>query len=479
MIIDMPFSKPEPLSISSFIEKYFTTGTDVSKLQIHFVGIGGIGISALARWFLSYKSQTSGCDRSRSPLIDDLIHEGLKFFNDHDKSHVSPKTDLVVYSNAVPAENPEIIHARQLGIPVASYPEVIGELTRHYKTIAVAGMHGKSTTTGMIASIFICAGLDPTVIVGVKLAILGGKNFRRGKSEYLILEADEYAKAFLHYTPSVCVVTNLDAEHLEIYGTMANIKKSFLKYFAQTTPGGMLILNADNSHLTSQRNQIETLARKNDLRVVWYGNKNIAKTGIAPYVQIPGAHNLQNAHASCCAAIACGVSPFHIYDGLKKYKGAWRRMERRGKLNKSLCGHANALVFDDYAHHPTEISATLKAFDQMYPKAKILCVFQPHQSKRLSLLFKEFISAFGAADALILLPAYIVPGRDSIDPRYNSQTLLARIKNKEPKKYLHYEPNPEDVPGAISRAIESMEVPEVVVVMMGAGPIVNITACLL
>ncbi len=471
-------------SISKIMESYFATDTSVAHHKIHFIGIGGIGVSALARWFLSRGSKVSGSDGSRSSLIEELITEGVSFFDTHASTNISPNTTLVVYSNAVPVDNPERVQAQKLHIPVVSYPEVIGELTRHYKTIAVAGMHGKSTTTAMIASIAISAGLDPTVIVGVKLDILGGKNFRAGKSNYLILEADEYAKAFLHYTPTISVVTNLDAEHLEIYGTLANIKKSFLRYFSQTTDGGTLVLNADNKNLISQKKQIEKIVRDRKLQCLWYSNKTVAQTGVRQWVQVPGAHNIENAHAAYGAARACGISPAKIAMGLKKYKGAWRRMEYRGILKKELSGGVKKIkIFDDYGHHPTEVAATLSAFREKYPHARIICVFQPHQAQRVSLLFKEFIGAFQKADALILLPIYIVPGRDMIDEKQTSEILSKKIKEKEPKKYVAYESNLEFIPRAISTAIQECidqkKATEIIVVMMGAGPIVNTTPQLL
>lgn len=471
------FTPSSPRTVSEIIQ---SVG---QQTKVHFIGIGGIGVSALARWFLAKGAHVSGSDGTQTDLINDLIAEGITFHKGHNASHVSPSANLVVYSNAVPKDNPERARTEELGIPIVSYPEVIGELTRNYTTIAVSGMHGKSTTTAMIASILISAGLDPTVIVGVKLDLLGGKNFRAGKSNYLILEADEYAKAFLHYTPTISIVTNLDSEHLEIYGALSNIKKSFLQYFTQTIDGGALILNADNKNLVSQKKNIEQVAKKKNLRVVWYSGKSKILKMLRSAVQVPGVHNIQNAHAAYCGAAALNISPAKIGAGLKKYKGAWRRMERRGFLKTSLsAGIKNVVVFDDYAHHPTEVAATLQAFRVTYPKAKIVCVFQPHQALRVSLLFKEFIHAFTHANAVILAPIYIVPGRDQVDAKKTSAVLAQKVHVAHPSQYVVYEPELNGLPHAIARAIPVItkkKQQQVVVVMMGAGPIVNVTAALL
>ncbi len=205
--------------------------------RVHFVGIGGIGMSALARYFLSEKWQVSGSDLSPSDITRELQKEGVKFFAGHKAANIYPNIQLIVYNNAIPENNQELHFARELGLACRTYPEVVGELTKTYKTIAIAGSHGKSTTTSMTALILIEAGLDPTVIVGTKLKEFGppagGKNFRKGKSGYLVLEADEWKAAFHHYSPFVATVTNVDAEHLDFYKTFANVKKSFEKFKSQ------------------------------------------------------------------------------------------------------------------------------------------------------------------------------------------------------------------------------------------------------
>ncbi len=443
-------------------------------IRIYFIGIGGIGISALARYFLTQNWLISGSDVVESIEIKELRKEGIKVKIGHKKSNIRPNLNLVVYSQAIPADNPEFLEAKRLGIPLKSYPEALGSLTRRYKTIAIAGSHGKSTTTALTALVFMTAGLDPTVIVGTKLEEFGGKNFRLGKSDYLIIEADEYKDSFLNYYPESIIVTNVDREHLDYYKNFRNVKKGFQKFMNNLAPNGVLILNKDDKPLSSLTKSIK------NKKVTWFSFKDTKHVKqIKKILKIPGAHNLSNALGVFKLAKSFGIKENTILKALAKYRGAWRRMEYKGKL-KGV--EMKTLVFDDYAHHPTEIKATLKAFREKFPKSLLMCIFQPHQSRRLKILFKEFTGAFDEADVLVLLNIYKVSGRDELSHNVNSGKLAKTIlKRKNGPKEVRYLPSPEALGKTLIELLQTKnpKLETAVIVMMGAGDIVNLTPKLL
>jgi UDP-N-acetylmuramate--alanine ligase len=376
---------------------------------VHFVGIGGIGMSALARYFLSQNWAVSGSDAAAGVITQGLIKDGVQVKIGHKKGYLPADTELVVTTQAVNnKDNPEVQEASRRGLRVLSYPEAIGELTGRYKTVAIAGSHGKSTTTALSALTLVKGGFDPTVIVGTNLKEFAGKNFRDGKSELLVLEADEFGRAFYHYSPFVAIVTNIDREHLDIYKNIADAKKAFLRFLGNTVDGGALILNRDDKNLYSLKNNVAALAKKKHLVVIWYSLKDRSAAKIKKTLKIFGEHNVSNATAVYQLGRLLKISEKDIFAALGSYGGAWRRMEYRGTA-KIKGVKEPALVYDDYAHHPTEIKATLAAFKKQFPERPLICVFQPHQGKRLELLFKEFATAFDSADAVILANHRILP----------------------------------------------------------------------
>jgi len=453
----------------------------MNKLKVHLIGIGGIGTSALARWFLSQRYKVSGSDTTASPIIQQLKKEGIRVVIGHKPENLKKETNLVVYSAAVPLDNPEIKKAKKSGIPIKSYSQAIGDLTKKYKTIAIAGAHGKSTSTALLSLVLIKAGFNPTVIVGTKLNEFKDSNFRKGKSNYLILEADEYHQSFLTYSPLAVIITNIDREHLDFYKNLSAIKNAFLKFIGNIQPGGILVLNKDDKNLFSLKNKIKKISEKNKLKLNWYTAKSIYKKNykykrIKNILKIPGEHNISNATAVYVLAKALGVKEKAILRALNQYRGAWRRMERRGKLrikNEEL----RIPVYDDYAHHPTEIKATLLAFRQKFSQSKIICVFQPHQNQRLKILFKEFISAFNDADILILLPVHRVIGRDKINKKYTAEKLASIIKKRNSKIQVFYLKNPKKLKDLIRKILFSKFyfLNSSIIVMMGAGDIYKMT----
>lgn len=441
-----------------------------TQKQAYFVGIGGIGVSSLARWYLAQNWAVSGSDGSESIITQELRNEGVNVKIGHKTANLPAKVDLLIHSQAISPENPELKEALRRHIPCLSYPQAIGELTRQYRTVAVAGAHGKSTTTSLVGIIAHKNKLDPTLIVGVKLKEFGGRNFRLGASDLLVLEADEYGKAFFNYTPSIAVITNIDREHLEIYNNLANIKRAFLKFLSNVRTGGVFILNRDNEHLYSLKTRIEKLAEKKSARVVWYSKTDSCAKKIKAVLKIPGEHNLSNAIAAYHAGKTLGLREAALLKSIGSFRGAWRRLELKGS-------YGGALVYDDYAHHPTEIRASLAGLREKYPKKKILCVFQPHQGKRLAALFGQFKGAFDLADATLILPVYQVAGRDSLDPSFSSKALVRAIQKTQPKKPLFYLSKPDQLVNALSTLAAPRS--KHVIVMMGAGDIVNRTTELL
>src|SRR5258708_5577247 len=440
-----------------------------AKKSVHFVGIGGIGMSALARYFKSHGWSVSGSDRVKSNIADELKREGVQVAIGHKKGNV-PSDALVVISQAITVDNAEVIEARRRHERILTYPDAIAEITEQYKTIAVAGAHGKSTTTALAALTLIKGGLDPTVIVGTILREFG--NFRHGRSEYFVLECDEFGNALSRYSPAIAIITNIDREHLDVYKNLANIKRAFLEFMENVSTNGTLILNRDDKNLQSLNPAITLLSKKKRLHVIWYSLRDPEVKKIKHIIKISGEHNLSNATAVYKLGKVLKIPEKKILAAIGLYRGTCRPMEYRGKLRDAT---GSAPIFDDYAHHPTEIQATLKAFRERYPKKRIVCVFQPHQIKRLEALFKEFTTAFDDADETILLPIYKVAGRDEKPGKFDARMLARAITLKQPKKLLIYLAEPKRVKRAILSLSAASPLSSKIIVMMGAGDIVNLT----
>ena len=437
------------------------------KQSIYFIGIGGIGVSALARLYKAKRWNVSGSDAVASDLSRTLQQEGIHVDIGHHKKNIKRGVDLVVYNRAIRKDNIDLVTAKKLRIPLLPYASVLGALTKEYATIAITGSHGKSTTTALAAFALIAGGCDPTVLVGTTLKEFGGKNIRIGKSHYLVLEADDFGAAFTAYSSTIAIVTNIDREHLDFYKNFDNVKKAFLKFLSRVKPGGLMILNRDDAPLWGLRDRIAAIAKKNRTTVVWYSRKDSAARKIKKAITIPGEHNVSNAMSVYELGRFLEIPEKKVISAIHSYHGAWRRMELRGKFKQ-------ALVYDDYAHHPTEIAATLQAFREKFPKKKILCVFQPHQVQRLALLFKEFQTAFNRADETLILPLYHVTGRDATIPDRDSEALVHAIQKKQPRKPIFYLAHPEKLKDAIL-ALDGDPLSRKVIIMMGAGDIVQLT----
>ena len=392
-------------------------------MKIHFIGIGGIGVSSLAQYSLAKGHEVSGSDLQSSEITDFLKDKGMKIATGgHFSDNVKSDFNLVVYSPAVPKDNPEILQAQKFGIKTASYPEALGELTRQHFTIAISGSHGKSTTTAMVGLALIEAGMDPTVIVGTRLKEFGNSNFRMGHSSFLVIEACEYDDSFIHYSPKIIVVTNVDKEHLDYFKTFANVKKAFKDFISRLPKDGFLVANRDDKNMPKIVKPI--------FGIKYYYLKQKESAKIKKILQIPGQHNVSNALAVLEVCKILNVPEKTILKSLSKYKGSWRRFE--------IFKRKNYTVISDYGHHPNEVAATLKAAREKYPTQKIWCIFQPHQYQRTYYLFNDFVKIFRKVkiDEIIITDIYDVAGREEkqISQKISSESLVKKIN----KKYIRY-----------------------------------------
>lgn len=424
-------------------------------MNTHFIGIGGIGMSALARYFLSRGDIVSGSDIAESEITRALRALGVRIYIGQNKPRIPSETERIIYTAAVNAKNAEFREAKKRRLLLQSYPEAIGELTRCKPTITVSGSHGKSTTTALAALVLEEGHFDPTVILGTKLREFGGTNFRSGHGPFLVLEADEWNKSFLNYSPKIAIITNIDAEHLDTYKTVEGVMRAFDAYLKRVHPRGLIIANFDDP-------RVRKIAKKFGTKVRWFSQeKNRAEvTRLERVLKIPGAHNVSNALAALTLGRALAIPEHAILSAISRFSGAWRRFEFLGITN-------NVYIFTDYAHHPREIAATLEAARERFPFRRIWCVYQPHQQERLAALWGDFIGAFDLADRIVLLPVYAVAGREKkktsqrINSHELSRELVRRGKNAT---FIH-------TFARARRAIREETRPGDVLFFMGAGDI--------
>ncbi|TFG35271.1 MAG: UDP-N-acetylmuramate--L-alanine ligase [Parcubacteria group bacterium] len=427
--------------------------------KIHFIGIGGIGVSALAKYYLKKGFQVFGSDLVSSEIIDSLKKQGARIFvGKHSGKNLARSTGLVIYSPAVNPGNPELKEARRRKLKIQSYPEALGQLTKEYFTIAVSGTHGKSTTTAMLGLLFIKAGFDPTIILGTKLKELGNSNCRVGKSQYLIIEADEHFASFLNYWPRIIVLTAVEKDHLDYYKNLKNIISAFKKYLGRLDKDGILIANKDDNNVLSLSRKIKS--------TVYYSLKQKEAKKLKSILRAPGDHNISNALAALSVARTLKIPDKISFQALSGYTHAWRRFETH---EIKIKGKKITLI-SDYGHHPTEVRVTLKAAREKYPKKKILCVFQPHQYQRTYYLFKDFVKVLKMApvDKVVITDIYDVAGREENDikKKVSAEKLVKAIGGNKtiyvPKK---------EILGYLEKNLEKGEV----LIIMGAGDIYSLT----
>ena len=384
----------------------------VTSQHAHFIGIGGIGMSGIAEILLNMGFKVSGSDMRRGPVTDRLAQLGATIYEGHRAENVAEAT-VVVTSSAVSPTNPEVVEARAHKIPVIQRAEMLAELMRLKYGIAIAGMHGKTTTTSMVAAVLAAGGLDPTVVVGGRVDALGS-NAKLGTTQYLVAEADESDRSFLKLPPILAVVTNLDREHMDCYRDMADVENAYLSFMDKVPFYGAVTACVDNAALASILPRVHR-------RVFRYGTSDEAEYRlemleqrpgsfscfevhapggvVGPFeLHVPGRHNALNATAAVAIAHQLEVQPDQIAAGISSFRGVDRRFQIRGTVN-------GITVVDDYGHHPTEIRATLAAARD-YGKGNVHVIFQPHRYTRTRDLLDEFGGAFGDANRVFVLPIY-------------------------------------------------------------------------
>ncbi len=399
---------------------------------IHMVGIGGISMSGLAEILMNKNVKITGSDLNASEITERLKSLGAVFYPSHDASNINHQ-DLVVYTAAVPQDNPELVEARKRGIPVIERAELLGAIMDQFsESIAVSGTHGKTTTTSMISAITLEAGLDPTIHVGGILNLIGG-NTRIGRSSYFVAEACEYKDSFLKFRPYLAVILNIDADHLDYFRDIDHIRSSFEAFLSNVKSPGIIVLNMDDPQtkllsktLTrpiitySINSQDGDWTAENISFAEGYGTFTVIYKKMAwahVKLSVPGIHNVSNALAAIASCHALGIPQRAIVKGLEQFKGTHRRLEDKGTTH-------GVRVMDDYAHHPTEVQATLSAARSL-THGRLICVFQPHTYTRTYELLDDFSRAFAQADTVIITDIYAAREKDT--GLISSRVLTERI----------------------------------------------------
>jgi len=391
--------------------------------QIHFIGIGGIGISTLAQMFNEQGKVITGSDIEDTDHVQYMINKGINIKIGHNERNLSTKTDLVIYSYAIEKDNPELVKAKNLGMTCLTYPEALGELTKDYYTIGITGTHGKSTTTSMVALMLEKAGYDPTVVVGTKIKEFDNKNYRIGKSKYLVVEACEFRNAFLNYKLDILAIINIDSDHLDFFKTQDNYIKAFNEVCKKVDKNGLIIKDGDDKFSKKieegSKAQIFTISNS-----ILNGN-NLVYEDEAIHLKpdVPGKFNIRNSAFAAVIGKFLGIENVKIEKAISEFKGSWRRMEL-----KELHYLKNTKFYDDYGHLPAEIDVTLRAIREKHPTEKILAIFQPHQFIRIRNYLKEFGMAFSGADGVLITD--ILRNRDTKEEMASIDTdeLVQEIK---------------------------------------------------
>ena len=387
--------------------------------KVHFIGIGGISMSGLAAVLLNSGFKVSGSDAKDSPIVEKLKSSGAEIYIGHRRENIN-NVDLIVYTAAIPNDNPELLEAKEKNIQLMDRAEFLGHIMKGHKyNVAISGTHGKTTCTSMLSHVTLDGNLDPTILVGGELDIIDG-NFRIGNSEYFITEACEYKRSFLKFFPYVGVILNIDADHLDCYKDINEIAETFEKFSNLIPDDGYLVGYGEDPRVKEIINKAKcnTLSYGFENSDVTARNVTFNKMGCASFdvyknneklfsvsLSVPGKHNVLNALATICVSLIFDIPYDFIANGLSKCKGAHKRFEYKGESN-------GVTVIDDYAHHPTEIKATLSTAKKI-DHNKIYCVFQPHTYTRTKTLFDEFTTAFDDADELILMDIYAAREKDT------------------------------------------------------------------
>ena len=438
--------------------------------QIHFVGIGGIGMSGIAELLLTLGYRVSGSDVALSDVTARLEKLGGIVFEGHQADHIRD-VDVVVTSSAIRRDNPEVQAALEASIPVIPRAEMLAELMRLKYSVCVAGAHGKTSTTSMVAGVLAEGGLDPTVVIGGKLKSIN-TNAVLGQGEFIVAEADESDGSFLKFSPTIAVVTNIDFEHVDFYGTLENIKTVFLNFIDRIPFYGLAVLCLDNE-------SVQAIIPKIKKRFVTYGlsaqadvqARDVVFEGVQSRFQVvshdkflgevtlnlPGIHNVSNALAAICAGLELGIPFDRIQAALGGLEGVARRLEIKGDV-------AGVTILDDYGHHPTEIKTTLEAVRRSWPGRRLIVVFQAHRYSRTRALYDDFTRAFYQSDVLMLLPIYPA-GEERIDG-VNHEMLVEGIKRHGHKEVAGF-----NTMAGVVKALSEVVKDGDLVLTLGAGDV--------
>ncbi len=491
-------STPNTHEGASRITAYLKNCTE-KRASVFFIGVGGVMMSSLA--LLTYRAghPTVGSDRAHTAVTDELEAAGIRICYGHTAENIPADCGLVVYTVAISPDNPEYAAAHERSIPCVSRADYLGALMTDYRRrVGVAGMHGKSTCTSMCAQILLDAEVDPTILSGATYAPMGGA-YRLGESkEHFLFEACEYMDSFLDFNPTVAVLLGAELEHVDYFKDMEQIRESFARFASLTGAAGVTVVNADDEDILESAHR--ALAREKTGRLITFSAdgkepadfyaRNIRTEGGLPCFElmahgetwgevrmaVPGRHQVINALAAAAAMDACGIGREAILSGLTHYIGAGRRMEFKGYVNRASGGASGgAPVYDDYGHHPTEVKATLEGAKSLCTaecaEGRLICVFQPHTYSRTANLYPQFLTAFDAADHVLLLDIYAA--RETNTYGVSSEGLVNDLNTATPGK-AHYCPSPEHAADAIrSLAREGDSV-----VIMGAGDVIKVTEIL-
>ena len=440
--------------------------------HVHFMGMGGIGMSAIAQVLMASGTVVSGCDLRASELTDRMRARGAVFFERHSPEHMRDVT-LLVYSSAVPADHPELVEAQRRGIETIKRAEMLARLFNGRRSIAVAGTHGKTTTSTLIGFLLERAGYDPTLLLGGESVDLGS-NARLGAGDLVVAEADEFDGSFLRLKPYLAVLTNIEADHLDFYGSYDRLFAAFIRFLASVSPEGRIVACLDDPAVASAVGQRDIRAiidryglhpdaawRAIDVELVgatssFRAEHNGVSLGTFE-ILLPGLHNVRNALAAIATVVPMGVDQATLREGLAVFRGAKRRFEIKGELG-------GVLVIDDYGHHPTEVAATLAAARGRLSGRRIVCVFQPHTYSRTKNLLDEFAACFHDADELVVTEIYAAREKDTLG--VSSADLVSRVK--QPAASLI--PSLEEAANYLSAQLG----PGDVLVTMGAGDVYRV-----
>ncbi len=446
---------------------------DLKKInKVYLAGIGGIGLSALAYYFLQTNKKVIGSDIAKSEVTKRLEAKGVLISYKQKAGNITKDIDLFLYTSALPLDHPEFVKARKLKIPVLSYFEFIGYLSKQHKTIAIAGTNGKTTTTAMLGLIMEKAGLDPTVIVG-SLVPQWGSNFRFGKSEWLVVEACEWQAHMLEINPQMIVLSNVAEDHMDFFKDLDDIKHHFQEFVNKLPEGGKFFKNIDDQNsvkinfggqtISYGQNTIAdysfaqgALKEAEQVFAVKKKNKKFAEFNLV----IPGLYNIYNAIAAIAVADQIGINQHQIWNALHEFNSTWRRFERVGTWK-------NNIVISDYAHHPDAINGLLRATKDFYPEQKIIAIFQPHHHNRTKNLLQEFASSFDLADQVIITDIYQVRGReDKMHDQVSSADIIKLMKHE----HKYYCPQFSDV----KQTLRDIGPTDSILLFIGAGDIDNL-----